>query len=490
MDSPDTIPFQSFIQIDRKSNTAIYLQIVTQMINAIQRQYLYKGMKLPGTRVLSKILNVNRNTLVLVYEELASLGWIEIIPNKGTFILAKEENVVNRIKNTTPVRYTTYPNSTGFRFKKSMILDTPFETPTYSFILNDGSPDLRLLPIQPLAKLYSTSLKRKKNIDWAFHESKDFFKSHLSNFLNLTRGLHITKKNMLVARSIETCLYISSEILISPGDKVIVGELSYFLPNMIFQKAGAQLLTVPIDKEGILIEPLKHLCKKNKIRMLYLTPHHHYPTTATLSAERRIALLELSTQYGFIILEDDYDYDFNYTNSRTLPLASADKDGMVVYIGSFGRSLAPGFRSGFIIAPQNLIHEMNKLLGIIDRQGDVFMDLSLGEMIEEGEIYRHLKKSTYIYKERRDSLTQLLSHHFKNEIRFTPPSGGLATWIEWNSPINLMQIRENCKKENIFIPKSLLYQSKKVSALRMGFGNFSTNELEMIIEKLKFSSYK
>jgi GntR family transcriptional regulator/MocR family aminotransferase len=125
--------------------------------------------------------------------------------------------------------------------------------------------------------------------------------------------------------------------------------------------------------------------------MLYLTPHHHYPTTVALSAQSRLELLELANEYGFVILEDDYDYEFHYDKSPILPLASADTNGMVIYIGSFGKSLAPGFRTGFIVAPENLMAEMRKYLGIIDRQGDILMERALGEMIEEGEINRYLK---------------------------------------------------------------------------------------------------
>jgi GntR family transcriptional regulator/MocR family aminotransferase len=97
--------------------------------------------------------------------------------------------------------------------------------------------------------------------------------------------------------------------------------------------------------------------------MLYLTPHHHYPTTVPLSAQRRIELLSLASQYGFAIVEDDYDFEFHYDNSAILPMASSDTDGMVIYVGSFGKSLAPGFRTGFIVAPENLMTEMRKYLG-------------------------------------------------------------------------------------------------------------------------------
>ncbi len=487
MTSPVIIPFNSFIQINKTSRTPVYLQIANQMINAIQRGYLIRGMKLPGTRILSRLLKVNRNTITAVYNELEAQGWIEVLPNKGSFILNKSEGKSQKISTNNQKYLATYPTQTYFHFKRSNILDNPFENPDCEFIFTDGLPDIRLSQIDQLSKLYSSSLKRKRNrkgIENSHQEGREYFKENLSNFLNLTRGLHISKNNLIITRSIEMSIYIAAEILISPKDIVAVGELSYFVTNMIFQKTGAEILTVPMDEEGIDVEAVKKLCEKKKIRMLYLTPHHHYPTTVTLSAQRRIDLLELSYQYDFIILEDDYDYDFHYNNNRVLPLASADSQGTVVYIGSFGKSLAPGFRTGFIVAPQNLIPEMYKYLGIIDRQGDILMEYVLAEMIREGEIHRHLKKTSKIYQERRDHFTQLLQTQLNDYLNFKTPSGGLAIWTKWNPSVNLMKFSKACLKHNISIPKSLLYQTKDISAIRLGFGNFDLNEQKIIVNQL------
>jgi len=277
-------------------------------------------------------------------------------------------------------------------------------------------------------------------------------------------------------------IYIVSEILLSEGDTVLVGELSYFSVNMIFQKAGVDIKAVPIDHEGIHVEEVRKICQRQKIRMLYLTPHHHYPTTVTLSAQRRLELLQLAEEFGFIILEDDYDYDFHYDKSPILPLASADTNGMVVYIGSFGKSLAPGFRTGFIVAPENLMAEMRKYLGIIDRQGDILMEHVLGEMIAEGEISRYLKKSLKVYQERRDCFASILQENLNGLLHFEKPSGGLALWLEWQVPVNLMELSRNCARNNLFIPKTLLYQNKNLTAMRLGFGNLNREEMEKSLE--------
>ncbi|MDY0932348.1 PLP-dependent aminotransferase family protein [Chryseobacterium sp. CFBP8996] len=485
MNSPVEFPYESFILINRSSEISIYMQISNQLINAIQRGFLPFGIKLPGTRALSIILQVHRNTIVAAYEELFAQGWVESLPNKGTFVIGKNQEKPFQIKDFEKNNLEHYPKSTGFSFKTSNILDNPFEYSNCEYIFNDGVPDIRLTQIDHHSRIYSSILKRKAHkIGQYNQDGSEFFKKNLSEFLNLSRGLPISKNNLLITRSTEMSIYIVSEILLSAGDVVLVGELSYFSVNMIFQKAGVKIQPISIDEEGINVEEVREACKKQKIRMLYLTPHHHYPTTVTLSAKRRLELLNLANEYGFIILEDDYDYDFHYDKSPILPLASADTNGMVIYIGSFGKSLVPGFRTGFIVAPENLMIEMRKYLGIIDRQGDVLMEHVLGEMIAEGEINRYLKKSLKIYQERRDYFVSLLEQNLREYIDFQKPSGGLAVWMKWKIPVNLMQLSRNCAQNNLFIPKTLLYQNKNLTAMRLGFGNLNLYEMDKSIEIL------
>lgn len=487
MDSPVEVPYQSFIKIDRKSDTAIYMQVSHQLINAIQRGSLPLGTKLPGTRTLSSILEVHRNTIVAVYDELFAQGWVESWPNKGTFVIGKNEERPLKIGNFNRNNLKHYPQSTGFSFKTTNILDNPFEHSDCEYMFSDGVPDIRLTQIDQHSRIYSSILKRKgqhKMLGHYNHDGSEFFKKNLANYLNLSRGLSISKNNLLITRSTEMSIYIASEILLSEGDTVLVGDLSYFSVNMIFQKKGVKILSVPIDEEGLIAEGVREICNKQKIRMLYLTPHHHYPTTVTLSAQRRLELLALANEYGFIILEDDYDYDFHYDKSPILPLSSADTNGMVIYIGSFGKSLAPGFRTGFIVAPENLMTEMRKYLGIIDRQGDILMEQVLGEMIAEGEIHRYLKKSLKVYQERRDRFVELLNEHLGDYITFRKPSGGLAVWVEWKVPLNLMQLSRKCSLDHLFLPKTILYQNRDLTAMRLGYGNLTFEEMENSIQIL------
>jgi len=483
MSSPVDIPFLSFIHLDRDTKTPIYLQLAQQLINAIQRGYLMPGSKMPGSRTLSELLQLHRKTVIAAYEDLHHQGWIEIHPNKGAYVMD------NKSKSERPydalVSLANYPSQTGYSFKQSNILDNPFEHTNSIYQFNDGTPDIRLTQVNYLSSLYSASMKRKnihKKMVVGSSQDGIYFKEQLSNYLNSSRGLHISKNNLLITRSTEMSLYIIAQLLIDQGDVVMVGDLSLFTANMIFHKAGAKVKTLMVDEQGINVEALEEKLKTTKIRLVYITPHHHYPTTVTLSAQRRIKLLQLAQEHGFVIIEDDYDYDFQYEKSTIMPLASADLSGMVIYVGSFGKSLVPSFSTGFIVAPQNLINEMQKYMGILDRQGDVVMEQVLGEMIAEGDIHRHLKKSLKIYQERRNHCCALLAKYFGHQLSFIIPTGGLAIWVEWNIPISLWKLAKDCQAKDLFIPKNILYQNKNLIAMRIGFGHLTIEEMERSLE--------
>lgn len=486
MDSPVLIPYASFVQIDRSSITPVYLQVVHQVINAIQRGFLIEGHKMPGSRKMAGLLGLHRNTIVASYDELAAQGWISVRPGSGTYVQSGKSAKPEKLMESRKSQLASYPSQVGFAYRRWAELDDPFDYSHSKLVFDDGLPDSRMSHLAYLSRLLHTNMKRKGNRSKLrqLKPTSDYYKENLANFLNLTRGLHISTNNILVTRSQELSIYIVVETLVERGDHVIVGTPSYFATNMILQKAGARITTVPVDEHGIDVEAVRRFCQRHPLRLLYVTPHHHYPTTATLHASRRLALLELSAQYGFIILEDDYDYDFHYDGSPLLPMASADTMGMVVYVGTFGKFLASGFRSGFIVAPVPLVHEMGKLMGIMDRYGDVLTEQALGELIADGEIHRYLKKAIKEYQVRRDHLVRLLASHLGRCMQFNKPSGGLAIWTEWSPRVNLMQLANACAKHDLYIPRYLLYQSRDFSGIRLGFSSMDERELDEAVRIL------
>ena len=193
----------------------------------------------------------------------------------------------------------------------------------------------------------------------------------------------------------------------------------------------------------------------------------------------------MAKKYQFAIIEDDYDYDFQFEGSAMIPMASADAKGMVIYLGKLGQSLFPSFQTGFVVAPENLISEAKNYLQLLDKQGDIIQEQILSELIQEGEIYRLMKKNIIIYKQRRDCLCKYLTTYFEGTITWEIPSGGLAIWIRFEPKISLVKLAEATEKNNLCLPKTTLYQDKDSCAIRFGFGHLNEVEIEHVVKKLK-----
>ncbi len=489
IDSPVNTLLKKLIHFDKSSASPVYIQISQQIINAIQRNYLAVGTLLPGTRVFSQLIKVHRNTAIAVYDELASQGWVEIIANKGTFVLVPEQKTATIKAGSNQIGDAyNFAETTGFPFQTSFHLSSTQEFSEVKYELNDGQPDLRQHPIHEFSKWYGASMKRKSLISkWNQNKKTRYsvFENQLCNYLNATRSLHIEPKNVISTRSTEMSLYIIAQLLIRQKDIVLVGDLSNYAANMIFQQSGATIKTIPIDEQGLNVDYIKTHFVKGAIRCVYLCSNRDYPTTNTLSAERRLKLLLLAKEYQFAIIEDDYDYDFQFDGLAKLPMASSDVNGMVIYLGKIGQSLFPSFQTGFVVAPENLIAEAKNYLQILDRQGDLIQEQMLSELIHEGEIHRLLKKNILVYKQRRDLICQCLEENFKDTIRFKKPTGGLAIWLQFNTMISLVQLSEHALNYDLFLPKTILYQDKDTCAIRMGFGHLNNEEIEIIVKKLK-----
>ncbi|PIF00632.1 MAG: GntR family transcriptional regulator [Maribacter sp.] len=489
MSSPVIDILKQLVAFDKTIVQPVYIQVAQQVINAIQRGYLEKGSKLPGTRVLSRLLNIHRNTAVAIYEELASQGWVDIIANKGTFVLVPEESTV-KIKATAQHIHQayTYPKVAGFPFQQSFHLASTTEETSSKYTLSDGTPDLRLHPVHQFSRWYSAAMKRKPLINKWNRTSAlipSVFSTQLCNYLNATRGFHIKPNNLVNTRSTEMSLYIVSQLLVKQGDLVLVGQLSNYAANMIFQQAAATIRTIPVDNEGLNVGYIEKYFVKGSIRCVYVCANRDYPTTVTLSAKRRLQLLQLAKTHGFAIIEDDHDHDFQFEGSAMLPMASADANGMVIYLGKLGQSLFPSFHTGFVVAPENLISEAKNYLQLLDKQGDLIQEQMLSELISEGEIYRLKKKNIVTYKQRRDSLCHFLNYYFEGILTWEIPLGGLAIWLQFAETISLVKLAEEAEKFDLFLPKTILYQNKNTCAIRFGFGHLNEEELEIVVKKLK-----
>ena len=481
-------PYKTSFFLDRKSKQALYLQLSNQFIQLIKERKLVPETKLPGSRTLSELLNVHRKTVVACYEELLLQGWVESIPKKGTFINANlpELNLQEYLKKESVLS----SKKVGFQFYSNKILSRKTLNIKDDFIyLNDGISDARLTPTEDLARTYRRVCSQKniyKEMSYGSLFGNEKLRITLASYLNKTRGLNIHKDNVLITRGSQMGIYLSSKLLLNDDDLVIVGQTNYGSADTTFLQRTLKLTRVSVDENGLVTDEIEQICMVKTIKAVYVTSHHHHPTTVTLSAERRIHLLNLAKKYSFAIIEDDYDYDFNYKHSPILPLASHDTNGNVIYIGSVCKTVAPVFRIGYIIAPKEFIAEAANQRRFIDRQGDALLELTFENFIKSGDLDRHIKKVMKVYKARRDLFCKLLKDLFSDVFTFDKPKGGMAVWLTLNKKYSWKSVSEIAEKYKLEIGDWQRYDIAKTkhNSIRIGFATYNENEIYELINRL------
>ncbi|WP_306350144.1 PLP-dependent aminotransferase family protein [Flavobacterium sp. '19STA2R22 D10 B1'] len=474
-------PYKNIIIIDKKQKVSVYKQIAFCFINAIRNGTLKAGTHLPGSRELAKILGVHRKTVIAAYEELDAQDWILIVPRKHVSV-SERIPLLKPQKWNIPTLLLSYENEFNLSFRKieeNVQHDDTIIIP--EIIIDDGHPDIRLSPIDELLKTYRSYTSTKyaiKNAQIGTEQGTIKLREKLTQYLAETRGLNISIDNLLITHGAQMSIYLAAQLLLDKNTNIVVGKPNYPVANRTFKETGTQLIEVMVDDSGIDTDAIETICKKKKISAVYVIPHHHYPTTVTLSVERRMKLLELSQQYSFAIIEDDYDYDYHYTSSPYLPLASGGHNGNVIYIGSFSKILDPSLRIGFMIAPKNFITQCTALRKLIDVGGDGYMQNALATLIKDGELKRHIKKAKKAYHQRRDFLDALLKEKLSEYISYSLPSGGMAIWIKLNPEYSVRKLED--------IPQlKITRMDIEQNAFRFGFASINEKELEEVVIFLK-----
>jgi GntR family transcriptional regulator/MocR family aminotransferase len=305
--------------------------------------------------------------------------------------------------------------------------------------LSNGAPDLRLVPARAIGRAIrrALALRGADLLAYGDPEGHPALRSALASMLSTTRGLSVTADDVLVTRGSQMALTLAARALVRPGDVVAVEEFGYRPAWEAVRAAGATVVPVPIDRDGIDVDALKELAQRTRLRAVYVTPHHQYPTTVTLKAARRLALLALARAERMAIIEDDYDHEFHYDGRPVLPLASADHDGLVVYIGTLSKILAPGLRVGYIVAPTAVLRSVGAIRSLLDIQGDLATEAAIATLIEDGELQRHVARVRRVYANRREILATSLRRAFGEGVEFRLPAGGMTLWVQVRLPVDV-----------------------------------------------------
>ncbi len=464
--------------LDPRRGSPMFVQLSEALANDIRIGRLKPGDPLPGTRALATRLRVHRNTIIAGYKELMAQGLVQARRGGGTFVAKEALSSLQDLDRAPPASrartYSVVPPP------QPMPLIFPPD-PRTALILYRAAPDVRLFPTSALARAFRNGLRRhgRSLLNYGDPRGHEDLRRGLSTMLSYSRGLSVEPEDLMVTRGSQQAIDLVARALLSPGDVVGVEALGNPGTWTALRLAGAELKPLPVDDEGLEVGALVSLLKTHKVRAVYVTPHHQFPTNTVMTVARRKRLAALSLDHGFAIIEDDYDHEFHYEGRPEPPIA-ADADGAnVLYLGSLSKILAPGLRVGFIVAPAPLMERLVALRLASDMQGDAAVEYAIAKLFEDGELLRHLRRMRTLYARRRDALSAALVRRLGSVLSFRVPSGGMALWVQVADGIEIAPWEQAGRKLGVLFRGAgmLDFAGSDLPFLRLGFTYHNEEEL-------------
>jgi GntR family transcriptional regulator/MocR family aminotransferase len=477
------------VSLDREKGVPLFQQIARAIAADIRRGRLRGGDRLPGTRTLARTLGVQRLTVIAAVDELKAEGWLVSQRTRGTFV--SRDLPDPKPRRFAPPRPDAAPGMAKrvpYDLRPAPEPETAYDVPRGTLLFAPSRPDVRLVPADLIGRAYRRAISTAGGALMSYASPLGCLRLRqaLATMLASTRGLAPTADNVCITRGSQMAIALLAHTLLRPGDVIAVEQLGYRPAWESFRLAGARIVGIPVDERGLCVDALERMIARHPIRALYVTPHHQFPTTVTLAAGRRIQLLELARTHRFAIIEDDYDHEFHYDGRPVVPLASADTAGVVAYVGTFSKVLAPGLRLGYIAAPAPLIDQVAAHRSCIDTQGDQVLEYALAELLEEGVVQRHIRRIRREYGARRDCLVASLREQVGDHVAFTVPAGGIALWLRAKRGVDVDAWARAAKRRGAMIVTAGAFtlDRRPQPFVRLGFASLNPAELREGVRRL------
>jgi GntR family transcriptional regulator / MocR family aminotransferase len=389
--------------------TAVY----RALLDAVRGGRLEPGERLPPTRTLAADLGVSRTTVATAYDRLVAEGFLTARVGAGTF-------VADAARPVRPPRRGTDLAPRAGRTGRPHPTSGGTAKPAHDFRV--GIPDARLFPFDTWRRLVTAELRVGAHdlgvyADPAGHPP---LRAAIARQLALSRGVTAGPDEVLVTHGTQQALDLVTRVLVSPGDVVAVEEPGYPLARDVFASYGAKVVPVPVDVEGLVVDQLPA-----STRLVFTTPSHQFPYGPPLSLDRRRALLDFAGRHRCAVIEDDYDSEFRFTERPLETLHSMDDAGRVLYLGTFSKSLVPGLRFGYLVAPEPLQDALRAALQLSVGYVAVPEQAALARFLEDGLFARHLRKARAAYGERRRLVLEAIHGPLSAHLDLVPCQAGL-----------------------------------------------------------------
>jgi DNA-binding transcriptional MocR family regulator len=429
------------VEVDRASSVPLYRQVKEQLRAQILTGVLPPGTKLPPERNLAGLLGVNRTTIVTAYKELSAEGLVEGRVGHGTVVLASPTPIATGP--VRPMQWATFSQGEDpVLADVAAILRRPG---AISFANGEMSPSL--YPASLLADGFAAVLA---------DGGETLGYGPATGYRPLREALAARMggrpEEILILGGSQTALYLINQVLLQPGDSVVVESPSYLNSLGIFPP-GVRVLPVKVDDEGLQTDGLAELFLRYRPKLLFTLPTFQNPLGVTLSLRRRVQLLELAARYQVGIVEDD-PYGETYMEGERLPtLKSLDPGGYVIYLSSFSKSLTPALRVAWMAAPPAVVERVAAYRGALDFRAALLSQAVADRILRSGALDRHLEGLRSELRQRRDALVGALAHWMPTGVSWRIPLGGYHLWCVLPPPLRARRLLAEAAREGVaFIP--------------------------------------
>jgi GntR family transcriptional regulator/MocR family aminotransferase len=390
------------------------VRIYRQLRDAVLDGRLRAGERLPPTRELARRLAVSRNTVAVAYDRLTADGFLTGRVGAGTYVCAELPAPKPR---QAPSARGPQPKAVWRSLPPPVAAAA--HAPEFDFRV--GIPDAALFPLETWRRLLARELRDAAGFaHYADPGGHPGLRAAIARHAGVSRSVRAGADDVLVTQGAQQALDLLCRVLLEPGDRVAVEEPGYRLAKLLFTAHGADVVGVPVDGEGLDVAALPP-----RTKLVYVTPSHQFPLGTPMSLARRTALLAWAERADAVVVEDDYDSEFRFSDRPLEPLQSLDRGGRVAYVGSFSKTLLPMLRLGFLVAPASLRDALHHARQLADWHGDLPAQAALARFVDEGLFARHLRRATRVYAERHERITETLDRVFAGRLKTVPSAAGL-----------------------------------------------------------------
>lgn len=410
--------FEFPLHLPPRASRTLIQSLYRQLRDAIIDGRLPKGAKLPTTRALADAYGISRNTAATAYDLLRTEGYISARDRSSTYVSDAMPRLVSQRHPATAVTGTPRPAWSGpsahARSYREVVIMSDFRL---------GVPDTRAFPHAVWSRLSARALREmaRRGSAYGSPNGLKLLRSAVSSHIASTRAVAGAPGNIVITAGAQQAFNLLARLLIHSGKTVVAVEDPSYPPFLnVIEKAGAQIVPVPVDREGIVVSQIPA-----GTQVIFVTPSHQFPMGTILSMRRRIELLDFAQKHNAVIIEDDYDGEFRYDERPLEALQTLDRSERVFYVGTFSKTLFPELRLGFIVAPQWAVRDLLLEKQELDWHCPVHPQETLAAFIVEGHLTRHVRKMRGVYAKRRSVLLQRLSHDFAGWCDIAPSAAGL-----------------------------------------------------------------